>query len=126
MFLLIFLFVSISTSFSVELEPEFGSFWHFTDLELDENFTAGASLASDCHSKVSQNDPNVTQFGAFGCFSPKSLIRSALENAQKIQPKPDFIIWSGSSIAQTPNNCDNSLEFFECFSDSNLAKLYIT
>jgi len=75
-------------------------FWHISDLHLDFLYVAGGNTSDMCHAPR----PNSTQpgdgagvAGEYACDAPLVLVESALLAMQRLEPKPDWIVWTGDS-----------------------------
>ncbi|XP_064605118.1 acid sphingomyelinase-like phosphodiesterase 3b [Liolophura sinensis] len=76
-----------------------GTFWQVTDFHYDSNYSVGGNPEDMCHS----NGQTGAQFalGTYGnylCDAPWKLVEAAVEGMKKLQPNPDFILWTGDSI----------------------------
>ena len=78
-----------------------GTFWHLSDLHLDYQYVTGGNLSSWCHAPLqtpsSQHPAAAGPDGDYNCDSPYSLVMSALQAMVRLQPRPDFIVWTGDS-----------------------------
>jgi len=81
-----------------------GQFWHISDLHLDYAYVKGGDKSNNCHAlsssdadKPSINHDIVGPAGNYYCDSPKVLVESALLAMVRIEPNPDFIVWTGDS-----------------------------
>ena len=69
-----------------------GYFWHLTDFHWDFSYWNGEL---SCHGK---NVSNRGPYGNYWCDAPWTLVEEAVKGAQKIEPNPDFIIWTGEVL----------------------------
>lgn len=74
-----------------------GRFWHITDLHLDWNYVAGGNTTDMCHRSSSSVDPGVGPGGSYQCDAPAVLVMAMLAAMKRIEPHPDFILWTGDS-----------------------------
>uniref|UniRef100_A0A8C5NZH4 Acid sphingomyelinase-like phosphodiesterase 3b n=1 Tax=Jaculus jaculus TaxID=51337 RepID=A0A8C5NZH4_JACJA len=84
-------------------EAEPGKFWHISDLHLDPNYTVSKDPLQVCPSAGSQPVPNAGRWGDYLCDSPWALINSSIHAMKEIEPKPDFILWTGDDTPHVPN-----------------------
>lgn len=73
-----------------------GKFWHITDLHLDWNYVVGGNTKDMCH-RGNTTDPEVRAEGNYNCDAPEVLVMALLTAMQRIEPHPDFILWTGDS-----------------------------
>uniref|UniRef100_H2Z1U7 Uncharacterized protein n=1 Tax=Ciona savignyi TaxID=51511 RepID=H2Z1U7_CIOSA len=79
-----------------------GTFWHVTDLHLDFYYDeTNNDPAQVCPSSFGAETPDAGLFGDYRCDSPWSLVRSAVEEMKRIEPNPNFIIWTGDDTLHT-------------------------
>lgn len=72
-----------------------GRFWHISDLHLDPNYTISKDPLQVCPSAQSRPVPNPGPWGDYLCDSPWVLVNSSIYAMKEIEPKPDFIFWTG-------------------------------
>lgn len=87
-------------------------FWHLTDVHYDWRYIvcalvllhlsdwwaqAGGDPKNMCHGSKPMKD-GASPVGDYLCDSPLELVESALQQMKKIEPNPDFIIWTGMLI----------------------------
>lgn len=89
-----------------------GFFWHVTDFHYDANYSTAGDPNDMCHKGNQSSPSNIGNYGNYLCDAPWQLITSAVQAMYKIQPDPDFIIWTGDSV---PHVSDKDL---------NLDKVY--
>ncbi|XP_031234800.1 acid sphingomyelinase-like phosphodiesterase 3b [Mastomys coucha] len=82
---------------------ELARFWHISDLHLDPNYTVSKDPLQVCPSAGSQPVLNAGPWGDYLCDSPWALINSSLYAMKEIEPKPDFIFWTGDDTPHVPN-----------------------
>ncbi|XP_021016554.1 acid sphingomyelinase-like phosphodiesterase 3b [Mus caroli] len=82
---------------------QLGRFWHISDLHLDPNYTVSKDPLQVCPSAGSQPVLNAGPWGDYLCDSPWALINSSLYAMKEIEPKPDFILWTGDDTPHVPN-----------------------
>ncbi|XP_021499774.1 acid sphingomyelinase-like phosphodiesterase 3b isoform X2 [Meriones unguiculatus] len=82
---------------------ELGRFWHISDLHLDPNYTVSKDPLQVCPSAQSRPVPNPSPWGDYLCDSPWALINSSIYAMKEIEPKPDFIFWTGDDTPHVPN-----------------------
>ncbi|XP_042544657.1 acid sphingomyelinase-like phosphodiesterase 3b [Dipodomys spectabilis] len=82
---------------------ETGKFWHISDLHLDPNYTVTKDPLQVCPSAGSQPVPSAGPWGDYLCDSPWTLINSSIYAMKEIEPKPDFILWTGDDTPHVPN-----------------------
>ncbi|XP_029801725.1 acid sphingomyelinase-like phosphodiesterase 3b [Suricata suricatta] len=80
-----------------------GKFWHISDLHLDPDYKVSEDPLQVCPSAGSQPVPNAGPWGDYLCDSPWVLINSSVYAMKEIEPKPDFIIWTGDDTPHVPN-----------------------
>ncbi|XP_054547154.1 acid sphingomyelinase-like phosphodiesterase 3b, partial [Talpa occidentalis] len=80
-----------------------GKFWHISDLHLDPNYNASGAPFRVCPSAGSQPVPNAGPWGDYLCDSPWVLINSSIQAMKEIEPKPDFILWTGDDTPHVPD-----------------------
>jgi len=80
-----------------------GQFWHISDLHMDYQYIEGGNMTNWCHkinatnTTPSINSDIVGPAGNYHCDSPAALVESALLAMQRLNPSPDFIVWTGDS-----------------------------
>jgi len=80
-----------------------GQFWHISDLHLDYEYIKGGDMSNWCHQMVDNNTTTsinsdiVGPAGNYHCDSPSALVESALLAMKRLNPNPDFIVWTGDS-----------------------------
>lgn len=76
-----------------------GYFWQLTDVHFDSNYSMTGDPAKMCHDKAGQNSNTSAntpgEFGNYLCDSPWSLVEQAIAEMKRIDPRPDFILWTG-------------------------------
>lgn len=82
---------------------ELGRFWHISDLHLDPNYTVSKDPLQVCPSAGSQPVLNAGPWGDYLCDSPWVLVNSSIYAMKEIEPKPDFILWTGDDTPHVPN-----------------------
>ncbi|KAM6172734.1 acid sphingomyelinase-like phosphodiesterase 3b [Erethizon dorsatum] len=80
-----------------------GKFWHISDLHLDPNYTVSQDPSQVCPSAGSQLVYNAGPWGDYLCDSPWALINSSIHAMKEIEPKPDFILWTGDDTPHVPD-----------------------
>ncbi|XP_004643022.2 acid sphingomyelinase-like phosphodiesterase 3b [Octodon degus] len=80
-----------------------GKFWHISDLHLDPNYTVSQDPLQVCPSAGSQLVYNAGPWGDYLCDSPWALINSSIYAMKEIEPKPDFILWTGDDTPHVPD-----------------------
>uniref|UniRef100_A0A8C8X1B9 Sphingomyelin phosphodiesterase acid like 3B n=1 Tax=Panthera leo TaxID=9689 RepID=A0A8C8X1B9_PANLE len=80
-----------------------GKFWHISDLHLDPDYKVSEDPLQVCPSAGSQPVPNAGPWGDYLCDSPWVLINSSIYAMKEIEPKPDFILWTGDDTPHVPN-----------------------
>lgn len=70
-----------------------GKFWQITDVHFDHSYET-KDVAVSCP-KVSADERG--KFGDYRCDSPTTLVSSSLSAMKRIQPDPDFILWTGDA-----------------------------
>ncbi|XP_058409384.1 acid sphingomyelinase-like phosphodiesterase 3b isoform X1 [Diceros bicornis minor] len=80
-----------------------GKFWHISDLHLDPDYKVSEDPLKVCPSAGSQPVPNAGPWGDYLCDSPWVLINSSIYAMKEIEPKPDFILWTGDDTPHVPN-----------------------
>ena len=73
------------------------TFWHISDLHLDYLYAEGGDRSHWCHASNSSTTPGAGPAGDYRCDAPPPLVFSALEAMAKLEPLPDFIVWTGDS-----------------------------
>ncbi|CAG9315784.1 unnamed protein product [Blepharisma stoltei] len=81
-------------------------FFVISDVHLDVHYNSSYDTSFHCHSTrhvESSYIPTPTNnskiYGRLGCDSPKSLLKSALEEMRLIDPSPDFLVLLGDSVS---------------------------
>jgi sphingomyelin phosphodiesterase acid-like 3 len=72
-----------------------GKFWHITDIHYDAQYIPGSDPTSMCHNITTEQATRASAFGNYLCDSPLPLVESAFDYMVKINPNPDFILWTG-------------------------------
>ena len=72
-----------------------GYFWQVTDFHYDANYSTTGDPNHMCHDGNGSLPGKNGYYGNYMCDSPWQLITSAVQAMHKIQPNPDFIIWTG-------------------------------
>lgn len=72
-----------------------GKFWHISDLHLDPDYKVSQDPLQVCPSAGSRPVLNAGPWGDYLCDSPWILINSSIYAMKEIEPKPDFILWTG-------------------------------
>jgi hypothetical protein len=65
-------------------------------LQLFKNFSFN-SFRYPFFSRSNTTDPGVGEWGHYGCDAPEVLVLATLAAMQRIEPNPDFILWTGDS-----------------------------
>ncbi|XP_019064366.1 acid sphingomyelinase-like phosphodiesterase 3b isoform X1 [Fukomys damarensis] len=94
------IFLTLWEVFSAEAV---GKFWHITDLHLDPNYTVSQDPQEVCPSAGNQLVYNAGPWGDYLCDSPWALINSSIYAMKEIEPKPDFILWTGDDTPHVPD-----------------------
>ena len=71
-----------------------GYFWQVTDFHYDANYSIKGNPLKMCHD-LSDGHYGNSIYGNYHCDSPWLLIQSATAAMKRIQPDPDFILWTG-------------------------------
>ncbi|XP_008573791.1 PREDICTED: acid sphingomyelinase-like phosphodiesterase 3b [Galeopterus variegatus] len=80
-----------------------GKFWHISDLHLDPDYKVSKDPLQVCPSAGSQPVPSAGPWGDYLCDSPWVLINSSIYAMKKIEPEPDFILWTGDDTPHVPD-----------------------
>ncbi|XP_066126037.1 acid sphingomyelinase-like phosphodiesterase 3b [Saccopteryx bilineata] len=80
-----------------------GKFWHISDLHLDPDYKVSSDPLKVCPSAGSQPVHNPGPWGDYLCDSPWALINSSIYVMKKIEPEPDFILWTGDDTPHVPD-----------------------
>ncbi|KAI9302503.1 Metallo-dependent phosphatase-like protein [Cunninghamella echinulata] len=87
-------------------DTDYGYFLHITDVHLDSNYIAGATLKSACHNLSSSYDVSEQlskTFGTSGCDSPVILAQKTMDWIKKEwKDKLDFVVWTGDNQCSIP------------------------
>lgn len=73
-----------------------GTFWQITDLHLDEAYSENGYLDAFCHGNGSGESSG--HYGNFSCDAPWVLIEEAIKAMKKINPDPNFVLWTGDAM----------------------------
>lgn len=78
-------------------------FLWFSDFHFDPHYSTSQAVISKYYPDADCNNEGASSIGSYGCDSPRSLVRAALEHAIKITAartpsSPAFVIVSGDSI----------------------------
>lgn len=71
-----------------------GYFWQVTDFHYDANYSSTGDPSHMCH-HGNNSSSNIGNYGNYHCDAPWQLITSAVRAMHKLQPNPDFIVWTG-------------------------------
>lgn len=66
-----------------------GTFLQLTDLHWDPDYEANCEGGGP--------------YGRYGCDSPWRLVSTALDEAKRLAPNPDAILWTGDSMPHIPD-----------------------
>jgi sphingomyelin phosphodiesterase acid-like 3 len=88
-----------------------GKFWHISDLHLDYQYSVDGNATNLCHkSNTSSPESSSSSInnvlgpaGDYRCDSPKVLVKSILQAMKRLEPYPDFIVWTGDNGAHVYN-----------------------
>uniref|UniRef100_A0A8D1M7F6 Sphingomyelin phosphodiesterase acid like 3B n=1 Tax=Sus scrofa TaxID=9823 RepID=A0A8D1M7F6_PIG len=80
-----------------------GKFWHISDLHLDPDYKVSQDPLQVCPSAGSRPVLNAGPWGDYLCDSPWILINSSIYAMKEIEPKPDFILWTGDDTPHVPD-----------------------
>uniref|UniRef100_A0A8C3WBW3 Sphingomyelin phosphodiesterase acid like 3B n=1 Tax=Catagonus wagneri TaxID=51154 RepID=A0A8C3WBW3_9CETA len=80
-----------------------GKFWHISDLHLDPDYKVSEEPLQVCPSSGSRPVLNAGPWGDYLCDSPWILINSSIYAMKEIEPKPDFILWTGDDTPHVPD-----------------------
>ncbi|KAG8182725.1 hypothetical protein JTE90_026176 [Oedothorax gibbosus] len=78
-----------------------GYFWHVSDFHVDQNYSRTGNPHKLCHSENGKSFSDNGLYGNFLCDSPQKLINVTVSSMKRIQPKPDFILWTGDNLPHT-------------------------
>lgn len=74
-----------------------GFFWHVSDFHFDKDYTTHGVREAMCHSTPNQlSSDDIGPYGDFKCDAPRPLVESAVAAMRRIEPDPDFVLWTGS------------------------------
>ncbi|XP_053394460.1 acid sphingomyelinase-like phosphodiesterase 3b [Mercenaria mercenaria] len=100
--LITFFSVLLLTS-AVQNVKNTGYFWQVTDFHYDANYSTTGDPNNMCHQGNSSSPSNIGFYGNYLCDAPWQLITSAVQAMYKIEPNPDFIVWTGDSVPHVYN-----------------------
>ncbi|OXB61865.1 hypothetical protein ASZ78_004571 [Callipepla squamata] len=80
-----------------------GRFWHLTDLHWDPGYEAAAAAGQRCPSGGSGAAPHAGPWGSYACDAPWPLLRSAVAAMRDLEPRPDFVLWTGDDTPHVPD-----------------------
>ena len=63
-------------------------------MHYDANYSETGSQYN-CHNDGDGDDRDNGHYGNYNCDAPWALVTSAVRAMQRIQPDPDFILWTG-------------------------------
>ena len=74
-------------------------FWHISDLHLDRAYSIQGDASKMCHKSSENNntDSKLNPAGNYNCDSPFILVKSIFKAMEKLEPNPDFVLWTGDS-----------------------------
>ncbi|CAN8026328.1 unnamed protein product, partial [Ixodes persulcatus] len=75
-----------------------GFFWHVSDFHFDKDYTTHGVREAMCHSTPNQlSSDDIGPYGDFKCDAPRLLVESAVAAMRRIEPDPDFVLWTGAA-----------------------------
>jgi len=121
--LLLFIYLCIGISLSISSNLFNGKIWHITDTHYDFLYQTGGDATKQCREiphkqennsddivyskkfyknnnsnnqmKIHKANDTASAVGDYRCDTPYDLLISSFEAMVKIEPNPDFIIWTG-------------------------------
>nr|XP_039269632.1 acid sphingomyelinase-like phosphodiesterase 3b [Styela clava] len=78
-----------------------GTFWHISDHHLDPYYTENGQTPMEVCPSSYGRQTDAGPLGDYVCDSPWKLINSSAYAMKKIEPNPDFIIWTGDDSLHT-------------------------
>jgi len=77
-----------------------GSFWQLTDIHYDSMYNDPSLRPFLCRSTEGLRNSSTGRipagiYGDYNCDAPWSLVVSAVNAMCSIEPRPDFILWTG-------------------------------
>lgn len=71
---------------------------HLADFHLDVDYSVDGDNQHMCHNTTKPSQSRLGPFGDYMCDSPKSLVEHAVDEAKRLVPSPDLIIWTGDNV----------------------------
>ncbi|KAK5975750.1 Metallophos domain-containing protein [Trichostrongylus colubriformis] len=71
---------------------------HLADFHLDVDYSITGDNQHMCHNSTNVTKSRLGPFGDYMCDSPKPLVIHAIDEAKRLIPNPDLIIWTGDSV----------------------------
>ncbi|KYR02711.1 metallophosphoesterase domain-containing protein [Tieghemostelium lacteum] len=111
LFILLYILITSNTILSQKLLN--GNIWHITDTHFDFSYQPGGDPDDMCriykssHHKGEDHDKDTqsaSPVGNYRCDTSYQLLISAFEEMAKIEPNPDFIIWTGDDVPHLDNS----------------------
>lgn len=93
-----YLFLAAIIFGSKAVHADNGTFWHVTDIHVDQNYSSTGDPNFFCHLTSEQQSGDIGRYGNFLCDSPEILVNLTVESMKRIEPNPDFIIWTGDNL----------------------------
>lgn len=80
-------------------QDDTGFFWHVSDFHFDKDYTTHGVREAMCHSTPNQlSSDDIGPYGDFKCDAPRLLVESAVAAMRRIEPDPDFVLWTGDNL----------------------------
>ena len=91
----------LSTMFLINFaSAENFKFWQITDIHYDKLYKEHGDSKKFCHGKGG----GAMRFGDYDCESNKELFLSAIDAMADLNPRPEFILWTGDSSPHWHNS----------------------
>ncbi|WKY13211.1 hypothetical protein Q1695_004204 [Nippostrongylus brasiliensis] len=71
---------------------------HLADFHLDVDYSVDGDKSKMCHTTNSVPKSRLGPFGDYMCDAPKPLVVHAIDEAKRLVPDPDLIIWTGDNV----------------------------
>uniref|UniRef100_A0A1I7X837 Metallophos domain-containing protein n=1 Tax=Heterorhabditis bacteriophora TaxID=37862 RepID=A0A1I7X837_HETBA len=92
---------------------------HLSDFHLDVNYSIYGDNQKMCHKMNGTAEALLGSFGDYMCDSPKDLVSFTLDQAKRLFPNPDVVLWTGDNVPHIDSydwNCELFFELSPIFS----------
>ncbi|CAD6195385.1 unnamed protein product [Caenorhabditis auriculariae] len=70
---------------------------HLADFHLDVDYSTKGDASKMCHVGNQTAKATLGSFGDYMCDSPKPLVQHAIDEAKRLFPDPDLLLWTGDN-----------------------------